>query len=195
MFAVTGKRTTIVRELEDLTGEEAVRIEADLSDPGCALDPGIYTRYVLAAGVLYSRPPLELEAAEIVAALAVNLTNTIRLCEKILERDNWARICVVGSESGILGSHDRMYAAAKAGVHSYVATRPVRPSQQLVCVAPPIISDSGMTARRRDFPAVLETRAHVRARDVAEIIRGLLWSPAPLVGTGGIYRIPPLRRQ
>ena len=59
--------------------------------------------------------------------------------------------CVIGSESGFVGSFDRAYAAAEGS--DYIGTSRRRyckehSGQQLVCVSPGIIGDAGMTTRR-----------------------------------------------
>jgi short-subunit dehydrogenase len=169
VIAVTGYGTTIVRELANLVAPiEVRRIEADLArlDARFILPPGA-TRFVLAAGVIYSKSIRAQSADEIVAGVAVNMVNVARLCETILDTVPAARICVIASESAFKGSFDESYAMSKAGVVTYVATRAVKCSQLLVAIAPPIIADSGMTQRRHDYPDVLSHRRHVFARDVA----------------------------
>lgn len=177
MFAVTGKRTTIVQELERLTGEPAQRIHP--TGDGSLPDIPHASRYVLAAGVLRGLPMVHYSEGATIECLRVNLVNVLRICEAILETNRPVRICVVGSESAEHGSFDRLYAAAKAGVHAYVRTRAVAPCQQLVCVSPTIIEDSGMTERRHDYPEILNQRPTVRALDVARCIYELLWGGPP----------------
>ena len=177
MFGVTGIRTTTIQALARLTGEQPVRIAAALDAPaGTVVLPEGCTRFVLAAGILYPQHVGELDHGQVVRSLSVNLASVLRIVETILEQVPRARVCIVGSESAELGSFDRLYAAAKAGVHAYVRTRIPGKGQQLVAVAPPIIADSGMTTAREDYPAVLERRYNVRALDVAEAIHALLWS-------------------
>lgn len=185
MFIATGVGSTIVRELATLTGEEARRIEGDLSQYGTELAiPEGSHRYVLAAGVLHGRLVSELTADEIRETLAVNLVSVVRICETVLKRDPKARICVIGSQSGSRWSFDALYALAKGAAHRYVEQRQTRCCQQLVAVAPPIIADSGMTMRRHDYPAVLATRPHCRAIDVARVVHRLLWTPRELAPSG-----------
>lgn len=176
MFAVTGFSTTIIDRLSDLTHEAPIAFERDaLGDAfvrGVLLHPA--HRYVLAAGILVGRPLLTKQ--ESTDLLWVNLGRPIHLCEAILGLDPIAQICVIGSESAIYGSHDRTYAASKAGLHEYVLHRKVTQHQQLLCVAPTIIADSGMTQRRHDFPEVLRARKTVTARDVASVIHQMLWT-------------------
>lgn len=179
MLAVTGFRTTIVRALATLVDGPIVRIAADLAVLDCAFEIPAVDRFVLAAGVLVGKRLSEQTPDEIGRGLAVNAVNVARLCDAILDARPKARICVIGSESGIRGSHDAVYAMSKAAVHQYVETRRTGRDQQLVAVAPHIILDSGMTRRRHDFAALVDDVEHgkrfIRARDVAQCVRFLLW--------------------
>lgn len=165
VIAVTGYRTTIAKALGEFDRIE--KIEPD------RLPVGI-SKFVLAAGVLHGKRVLDLSAVEAYETVQANMISPIKLCERILAEIPTARICVVGSCSGIRGSFDELYAASKAGLHQYVRTRKVSDQQQLVAVAPIIIADSGMTRRRSDYPQVLEKRETVTAKDVASVIYGLL---------------------
>lgn len=177
MLAVTGFRTSIVAELMRLIGdEETVRISSDLAraDAPFAVPP-YADKFVLAAGCLYNKRMVMQTPSEIIRSLCINLVNVIRLCEQILVTNENARICVIGSQSGVDWSFDDTYAAAKAAVHKYVETRKTHFPQQLICVAPTIIRDSGMTRRREDYPGVLEKRTTVSAKEVAQSIHKYLW--------------------
>jgi short-subunit dehydrogenase len=177
LLAVTGLSTSIIRELARLTDEPISRIEGDHAwfDTGFHIPEA--ERFVLAAGLLVGKPIAQQSALEIENTLTVNLVSPMRICEKILGTNDRARICVIGSESGIFGSYDETYAAAKAGLHNYIQSRRILPSQQLVCVAPPIISDAGMTIRRDDYPEILTKRRTVTSQQVAIVIRQLLYGP------------------
>lgn len=181
MLAVTGYRTTIVAELAKIIPDPIVRIAGDMSDPACWFRvPPSATRFLLAAGVLHGKRIQEQSAAEITECFAVNCVNVVRLCEHILDSTPTARIAVIGSQSGIKGSFDQAYAVSKAAVHGYVAMRHVTQHQQIVAVAPEIISDSGMTWRRSDYPDVLTKRKTVTAAQVARIVKRLLYGKEPL---------------
>lgn len=176
MLTVTGISTTIVQRYLMIKPDIVARIRAwpSLSMPDCAFDIPRADRYILAAGVLYQKPLAMQTGAEIAASMCVNYINVVRICESIFQVNEEARVCVVGSESGYVGSFDETYAGAKAAVHCYVENRKMLKTQQLVCVAPSIISDSGMTERRKDYPEILGTRKTVTAMQVAEIIFNLL---------------------
>lgn len=187
MFAVTGKRSTIVQALEALTGEEAVRI--DRVAPGYMIPPA--DRFVLAAGVLYSKRLSEQTPEEIQTAWWVNFVDVVKILDAIFQTRWNARVCVVSSMSATAGSFDEGYAGAKAAVDMLVRTRRLIGTQQLVAVAPPIIADSGMTERRKDYPAVLNLRPHVYARDVAAAIHGLLWAPKHAAPNNAVLPVVP----
>jgi NAD(P)-dependent dehydrogenase (short-subunit alcohol dehydrogenase family) len=191
---VTGLSTTIVQQLEEIADEKASRIDCDLAAFGCSFgfppgDPK-HHRYVLAAGYLPGKSIEDATAEQLQAAWLINFVNTARLVNAITARDPFARICVVGSMSAVLGSYDEAYAASKRALHDWCERRPAKPGQQLVVVAPPIIIDSGMTRARPDFAAVRQTRVWVTAADVARVIHGLLWSAQHRSGTG-VYRVAP----
>lgn len=113
----------------------------------------------------------------------INTGSVIRECDRLIETNPNARICVMGSESAFKWSYDGAYAAAKAGLHRYVETKRLRyPGQQLVCVAPTCIVGSGMNQRRNpDGVAALVKRlnSHPKGRwlqplEVARVIHFLL---------------------
>lgn len=190
MLAVTGRRTTIVAELHKLLpNEEVVRIEADLADPHAPLNLPKANRWLLAAGVLYNKSLEEQTPEEIMASLSVNVINVIRICERVFATQHDARICVMGSESAFKGCFDQTYFLGKAALHSYVKSRCTSLNQQLVCISPDVIADSGMTRRRHDYPAVLDQRPTILARDVAEVIKRVLYDNLPDYATGCILRI------
>jgi short-subunit dehydrogenase len=176
MLAVTGLRTTIVHEYLKLNPFERIaRIEGmpSLADPAPVLSIPRADYYILAAGVLHQKKLVQQTGAEIVESFCVNFVNVVRICEEVFSKYEHARVCVIGSESGYKWSFDDTYAGSKAAVHSYIENRRVKPSQQLVGVAPIVISDAGMTMRRDDYPFVLRRRSTVTSKEVAEIIVGL----------------------
>lgn len=177
MLAVTGLSTTIVKEyLKIVPDEEVKRIVAypnlDMFD--CELKIPDADRYILAAGVLHQEKMKDQTGRQIMTSLSVNFINVVRICEEILEKNEHARICVIGSESAYGGSFDETYAGAKAALHRYVEKRTLRAHQQLVCVSPPIISDAGMTLRRHDYPEILKRRPTVTSSEVARLVYDLL---------------------
>lgn len=186
MIAVTGYRTTIIQAFKELVDEQVFKLSANLGQFGgeYAL-PEDVDRYVLAAGILRQVPLREQSGFDVRIGLAVNMVSVVRITETVLARRENARVCIIGSESGISGSYDETYAMAKAAVHAYVAwaKHKVKPTQTISCVVPPIISDSGMTRRRHDYPAVLETRRTVSAKDVAQRVHAALFDDELLGST------------
>lgn len=150
------------------------RIDGDQSDIATDLKIPVASHFILAAGVLTGKRLLEQSPYEMRAAIAVNLVNVMRICETILQRQARANIVVIGSQSAALGSFDELYSVTKAAVNTYVAYRDLGNEQLMACVNPPIISDSGMTRRRDDYPEVLNNRITVTAREVAERVCDLL---------------------
>ena len=183
MLAVTGLNTTIVENVRlQRPSTEIVRI----AELGANFD--VCDHYLFAAGVLRKKQIEEQTYAEMYESMRVNLLDVISACEKVLKTNERARICVIGSESAYLGSHDQVYAVAKAGLHAYVRWRTVGGEQSLTCIAPPIIADSGMTRARHDYPEVLEKRRIVKAAQVAALVIDALYSPATL-GRNGVEKM------
>jgi len=177
MLAVTGFHSKIVDELRKLLpgGEEIVPFDR-LIDPKVWCD-----RYLFCAGVLRPKRLEEQSLDERDESWHVNLIRPMLLCDEILARNSRARIVVMGSESGFSWSFDGTYAAAKAALHRYVETKKLKPDQQLVCVAPSIIEDCGMTMRREDTENLERRRkAHPKQRflkavEIAKLIHFLLY--------------------
>ena len=175
MLAVTGIRSRIVEELRKLlpADEEVVRIEG--------LNPPLCERYLLCAGLLRPKQLLDQKPEESAEGLRVNLTVPLLLCDHVLEWNPNARICVMGSEAGDNWSYDGAYAAAKAALHKYVETKKLKPNQQLICVAPSIIEDTGMTQRRTDTDNLEQRRLanpkqrFLKAAEVAKMVYHLLY--------------------
>lgn len=174
-LAVTGYGSKIVSELRQQVpaGEEVVRFR-DSFGLECE-------RFLFCAGLLRPRTLTNQLTEEVNEGLYVNLIRPIRTCDYILARNPRARIVVMGSESGFSWSYDGTYAAAKAALHRYVETKKLGPEQQLVCVAPSIIEDAGMTLRRLDVDNLQKRmdshpkRRFLKAIEVARMIHFLLY--------------------
>lgn len=117
-------------------------------------------RYLFCCGYLSGKKMEEMSLLEFRSTLELNFTGIVRACDRILEANPRARICVIGSESGISGSYDTWYAACKKSMHEYIERKKLSPAQQLVGIAPGIIADAGMTLRRKD-----QSRLEARCRD------------------------------
>lgn len=191
MLAVTGYRSKIVEELRTLLpeGEEVVALPREKAEWD-----GSCERYLLCAGLLRPKTIWEQTRAEMEESFWVNAMRPMRLCDVILRDNPKARICVIGSESGFSWSYDGVYASAKAALHRYVETKKLEPLQQLVCLAPSAIENTGMTLARQDV-ANLEARrkGHPKGRlltplEVAKAIHFLLYQDQGYI-TGTVIRM------
>lgn len=162
VIGVTGKGTSIVSDVCRKTGAVAHRVSE--------VEVTRVNHYVFAAGLLHGLVVSSQTIDMIAECLFVNTAQHLRSCEDVLTANDYARVCVIGSQSAVNGSYDLTYTAAKAGLHAYVAHRKVLPTQSLVCISPPIISDAGMTIRRPDYPAVLKSRHTVTTSQVSDLI-------------------------
>lgn len=176
MILCTGLRSSIIQELQQLHPEHVVlRIDKRTDTVYDFTEAAPDTRIVLAGGYLAGLAIHDDDTFN--ATMWANYLEPEAIITQALAELPEVRICVVGSMSGITGSFDNVYAKAKAKVHRLVERKLVKPPQQLVAVAPPIIADSGMTRRRHDYPDVLKQRPHCMARDVARVIAQLLLGP------------------
>lgn len=152
-------------------------------------------RYVFAGGYLLGWSFKDQTWSQRARAWSDNYGEVVDACEKILDTNTAARIVIIGSDSGIKGSYDMAYAGAKAALHLYVETKRLAwPGQQLVCIAPGIISDAGMTTRREDIDR-LKARAakHPKGRfcsasEVARLAHFLLYQDGGYI-TGTTIRM------
>ena len=177
MIAIRGFASAIAQSLIDLLpdGEEAVPVERGGTNTAAG-------RHLFCSGLLVPKTIIQRSAAELGESFMANAGRVIAQCDLIIATNDEARICVIGSESGYSWSFDGAYAAAKAGLHRYVETKRLRTSrQQLVCVAPGIIGDAGMTLRRTDTPNLEQRRlAHPKQRwltslEVARLVHHVLY--------------------
>lgn len=141
MIAVRGAGSAIAQSLAKLTPINPVPRNEKMPDDA--------TRYLFCAGLLHQKPIEHQFDSEVADTFMVNTVSVMRECDRLIEINPRARICVIGSEAAYTWSFDGVYAAAKAALHRYVETKKLNsPDQQLVCVSPTIISDSGMTKAR-----------------------------------------------
>lgn len=138
--------------------------------------------YMICCGYLAGKELNALSPEEAERTFAANYLEPAALCDRILAVNPHARICVIGSESGIAGSFDMAYAGAKAAMHLYVRTKALSmPAQQLFGIAPHIVADAGMTLRRADQDRVKAAAArhraarHISAMEVASVADSALF--------------------
>jgi NAD(P)-dependent dehydrogenase (short-subunit alcohol dehydrogenase family) len=174
VIAIRGPRSRIAQELIGLTRDHVVPVGRGEDMP---LD---CERYLFCAGLLLGKRKDQYTPAEITETMSANCWAVTDQIERIISANDLARICVIGSESGIAGSYDEIYAESKRRLHHYVETKKLRtPAQQLVCVAPAIIEDAGMTLRRTDNldarRAAHPKKRFLLAREVARLVYFLLY--------------------
>ena len=101
--------------------------------------------------ILSNKKHLKKNHKEIHEQLNINLLSTINICEIALSSNKNVQIFILGSESGVKGSYDIIYALTKSSIHKYVEERKIfYKNQQLVCIAPSTIIDGKMTINRKD---------------------------------------------
>ena len=109
-------------------------------------------RYLFCVGLLRQKHVADQTEQEIGESFEVNAGNVIRECDRLVEVNPKARICVMGSEVAYTGSFDGAYAEAKRALHCYIETKRLKyPGQQLVCVSPSIILNTRMTNARNTY--------------------------------------------
>lgn len=150
--------------------------------PRNELAPVDADRYLFCQGFLAGRRIGDQSKEEIAEAFHVNAAITMCECDHILDCNPIARICIIGSESGYSWSHDSAYAGSKAAIHHYVENKRLgHPGQQIVCIAPGIITNAGMTLRRDDQSSLARRKKlHPKGRfancdEVARLIYYLLY--------------------
>jgi NAD(P)-dependent dehydrogenase (short-subunit alcohol dehydrogenase family) len=178
MIAIRGFRSWIAQQLLTLlpADESVLPIERDRDAPRMC------DRYLFCAGVLHGKRRQELTTEELTTSLFVNWLQVVEDCDRIFAANDVARVCVIGSESGFAGSYDDTYAEAKKQMHAYIERKTLRTSQQqLVCIAPSIIADAGMTTRRKDIDHLaLRREQHPKQRflqsiEVARLVHHVLY--------------------
>ncbi len=179
VIAIRGIGSKIASELINILGNNEEVFEVSR----CTMSPLNAERYLFCQGLLYGKKREEATCEEIALTYKVNYIDVAASCEYILMKNPVARICVIGSESGISGSYDECYADAKRLLHHYIETRGLEDSrQQLVCVAPWIIEDSSMTMRRTDRENLSRVRdaqpkkRFALAAEVAQLVKFLLYT-------------------
>lgn len=171
---IIGSRTSVARALVEML-PEAEMVYPNTESDDC-------DRYLIAIGFLAGKAIGDQSQQQILDGWERNFIEIAARCDDIIENNPRARICIIGSESGISGSFDMAYAGAKAALHLYIETKRLEhPDQQLVGIAPTIIRDSGMTQRRTDLDACLgrglkrRRREWLNAVDVARLAYFLLY--------------------
>jgi NAD(P)-dependent dehydrogenase (short-subunit alcohol dehydrogenase family) len=146
MIAIRGIGSNVAKAFLDVVFRSGTPFEIKRN----STPPFNADQYLICQGILYGKRRVDMTTEEVSETYKVNYVQPACMCDSILDYNPTARICVIGSESGISGSYDECYADSKKLLHNYVETKHTKSAQQLVCVAPSIIEDAGMTLRRND---------------------------------------------
>lgn len=110
-----------------------------------------YDNIIINVGSLLNKNLMEQEISEQVGSLRINLLSIVNISECVLNTNNKAKICIIGSESATKGSYDTSYFLSKAALEKYICEKRLKsPAQRIFGVAPSTIVDAGMTTRRDD---------------------------------------------
>lgn len=177
MLGISGYRSEITQKLLELLPEGEDYRHGCVNMLRTDLD-----RYFLCAGYLAGKSARHISDADSGFTWNINFMDVVRFCDRVLDNNANARICVMGSLSGINGSFDAAYAGSKAALHTYVRTKRLHHAgQQIVAIAPGKIEDTGMTQRREDLAeTLLEASRSRRGRmlmsyEIARIAHFLLY--------------------
>lgn len=176
-IVITGIKSKIAQEFKEVAAGDVVGIRTD--EISYHLDAD---KYLFCHGVLYPKRGFEQTAREYSESIYKNFSSVVGCVDKIIEVNDKARICIIGSQSAYKGSYDDTYAMAKALIHQYIERKVLRtPEQQLIGVAPSIVEDAGMTTRREDLDNLVKRKEQhpmkrfVTSREVAEMAHYLLY--------------------
>ena len=151
-------------------------------------------KIVILHSKLSSKSHLKKSLKDITNQISLNLTSTIRICEIALNSNPKVRIVILGSESGLKGSYDIIYALTKSSIHKYVEERKIKyKDQQLLCLAPSTISDGKMTLKRKDKKNVKKSininpkRRGINSKEISIFIYKLLFEITDYVSNTTIH--------
>jgi len=157
---ITGGSTKISFHLKKLINKKykifsPTKKEWNLSNPNFSKDKinliKKCDKIYLFHSILSNKKHLSKNYKEIQEQLNTNLLSTINICEIALLNNKNVQIFILGSERGLKGSFDIIYALTKSSIHKYVEERKIFfKNQQLVCIAPSTIIDAKMTINRKD---------------------------------------------
>ena len=151
-------------------------------------------KIVILHSKLSSKSHLKKSLKDITDQICINLTSIIRICEIALNTNPKARIIILGSESGLKGSYDIIYALTKSSIHKYVEERKIKyKDQQLLCLAPSTISDGKMTLKRKDKKNVKKSininpkKRGINSKEISIFIYKLLFEITDYVSNTTIH--------
>jgi NAD(P)-dependent dehydrogenase (short-subunit alcohol dehydrogenase family) len=139
-------------------------------------------RILLLQSVISDKKFINRKDIDIIKQIKVNLLSVIKICEIALKFNKNVKIIVIGSESGFKGSYDISYALTKTSIHKYVEEKRISyPDQQLLCIAPSTIVDTGITLRRHDQNNVKRSiqdnpkKRGILSKEIAKLIFSLFF--------------------
>tara|TARA_Y100001958_G_C21199791_1_gene526647 strand:- start:320 stop:967 length:648 start_codon:yes stop_codon:yes gene_type:complete len=151
-------------------------------------------KIVILHSKLSSKSHLKKSLKDITNQICLNLTSIIRICEIALNSNPKARIIILGSESGLKGSYDIIYALTKSSIHKYVEERKIKyKDQQLLCLAPSTISDGKMTLKRKDKKNIKKSininpkKRGIKSKEISIFIYKLLFEITDYVSNTTIH--------
>lgn len=184
---ISGIKTSIAQAFANIVPGRYTIVPGRSDDIEFPLDAEVY---LFCQGVLYPKQQQDQTAVEMINSYVVNYASIADCVDKIIEINAFARVCIIGSESAYRGSYDQSYADAKRQIHDYVEHKKLwSEHQQLVCISPSIIQDSGMTQRREDKEELEHRRMrhpkqrYLKAMEVARMAHTLLFEQPYISGT------------
>tara|TARA_A100001015_G_C14945822_1_gene694565 strand:- start:334 stop:993 length:660 start_codon:yes stop_codon:yes gene_type:complete len=140
-------------------------------------------KILLLQSILSSKDFLKRTSYDIQKQININLISIIKICEIALRNNKNVKIIILGSESGIKGSHDIVYGLMKTAIHKYVEERKISFSkQQLVCISPSTVIDGKMTLKRKDKKNIIKSininpkKRGINSFEIAELIYHLFYN-------------------
>lgn len=155
-IVLTGAQSEISKQFKQMieplwltsTEDNIIKEHSSKEDPNEYVDGDIF---LMCQGYLVPKSISEQTSVEKEASSFYNYESVRKAVDLIVDKNDHARICVIGSHSAYKGSFDGSYAENKRKLHEYIETKKLRtPTQQLVCIAPTIIEDTRMTLDRKD---------------------------------------------
>ncbi len=139
-------------------------------------------KILLLQSVISSKKFLERNSNDMINQIKINLLSIIKICEIALKYNKNVKIIILGSESGVKGSHDIVYGLMKSALHKYVKEKKINySSQQLVCIAPSTIIDANITLKRKDKINVKKSiknnpkKRGLKSKEIADIIYSIFY--------------------
>ena len=140
-------------------------------------------KILLLQSVISSKKFINRNSKEINSQININLLSIIKICEIAMKFNKEVKIVILGSESGIKGSHDIVYGLMKTALHKYVEEKIINfPNQQIVCIAPSTIVDSKLTLKRKDRVNVMKSiknnpkKRGIESEEIANLIYSIFFN-------------------